>query len=201
LVILESIVTSVDRGGRVNLAPMGPALTSGSLESETTQVAFRLRPFRSSTTYQNLAETRKAVIHVTDDSLLFAKAAIDRLSAEEVAQRVRRLRNTDWWPLIDCHRWFAVEITSMTQDEMRAEMDCRVVESKIVRPFFGFHRARHAVIEAAILATRTHLIPPAQLRDQLTRLQPLIDKTGGPVEQDAFDLLKATIDERLAASH
>jgi hypothetical protein len=56
------------------------------------------------------------------------------------------------------------------------------------------------VIEAAILATRTHLIPVAQIHDEVTRLQPLVDKTGGPLEHEAFDLLKASIDERLAAS-
>ena len=161
-------------------------------------MAFRLQPFRSSRTYRNLVQTRRAVIHVTDDSLLFAKAAIDRLSDEQIRQQVHRLRDTDWWPLIDCHRWFAVEVTTMTEDDLRASMDCRVIESKLVRPFFGFHRARHAVIEAAILATRTHLIPADQIRAEITRLQPLVDKTGGPVEHDAFDLLKATIDERLA---
>jgi hypothetical protein len=88
----------------------------------------------------------------------------------------------------------------MTDDGLRAEIPCRVVESKIVRPFFGFNRARHAVIEAAILATRTHLIPASTIHDELVKLQPLVDKTGGPAERDAFDLLKAAIDERLAAS-
>ncbi len=198
--ILESIVTSVDAEGRVNLAPMGPQITSGSLESDDSAIVFSLRPFLSSRTYGNLVETRKAVIHVTDDSLLFARAAVDAVTDEQVMQQVHRLRTTDWWPLKDCHRWFAVEVESIADDGLRAEMPCRVVESRIVRPFFGFNRARHAVIEAAILATRTHLIPALQIHDELARLQPLVDKTGGPDEHAAFDLLKATIDERLAAS-
>lgn len=198
--ILESIVTSVDAEGRINIAPMGPHIMSGSLESGAGEIRFLLRPFTSSRTYANLVETRKGVIHVTDDSQLFAKAAVDAVTSDEVMQRVDRLRNTDWWPLKDCHRWFAVEVESMTDDGLRAEMPCRVVESRIVRPFFGFNRARHAVIEAAILATRTHLIPAFQIHDELARLQPLVDKTGGPAEHAAFDLLKATIDERIAAS-
>lgn len=198
--ILESIVTSVDADGRVNIAPMGPAVTTEPLGSGEEMVGFTLRPFCSSRTYRNLVQTRKAVIHVTDDAMLFAQAAIDALSDEQVARRVRRLRETDWWPLVDCHRWFAVEIESIAEDGMRSEMPCRVLESQVVRPFFGFHRARHAVIEAAILATRTHLFPASQIRDELARLQPLVDKTAGPKEHDAFELLKATIDERLAAS-
>ena len=198
--ILESIVTSVDSEGRVNIAPMGPSVRAGSLESGDGSVGFLLRPFLSSRTYRNLLETRKAVIHVTDDSQLFAKAAVDLLVDEEVMSRVHRLRETEWWRLKDCHRWFAVEVESMRDDGLRAEAPCRVVESQVVRPFFGFNRARHAVIEAAILATRTHLIPAGQIQDELLRLQPLVDKTGGTAEHDAFDLLKATIDERLAAN-
>jgi hypothetical protein len=78
-------------------------------------------------------------------------------------------------------------------------MLCRVIRAGTVRPFFGFNRAKHAVIEAAILATRTNLLPPDQIRDQLSRLQPLIDKTGGPAEHGAFDFLRKTIDDRLAS--
>lgn len=200
MVILESIVTSIGLDGRVNLAPMGPAVTSGALDSDQPAVSFLLRPFLSSRTYRNLVETGSAVIHVTDDSLLFAKAAIDALSDQQIKDRVERLGQTDWWPLRDCHRWFAVKVESIADDGLRAEMPCRVIESRVVRPFFGFSRARHAVIEAAILATRTHLIPANQIQQELARLRPLIDKTGGRAEQDAFELLQATIDERLAAS-
>jgi hypothetical protein len=44
------------------------------------------------------------------------------------------------------------------------------------------------------------LLSASQIQDEIGRLQPLVDKTGGPAEHDAFDLLKATIDERLAAN-
>ena len=57
------------------------------------------------------------------------------------------------------------------------------------REFIGFNRARHAVLEAAILATRTHLLPPGQIRDELARLQVIVDKTAGPRELEAMSLL------------
>ena len=53
------------------------------------------------------------------------------------------------------------------------------------------------MIEAAILATRTHLLSADQIQEELSRLQPLIDKTGGQTEQTAFDFLRKTIDERI----
>ena len=74
--ILESIVTSVDKQGIVNIAPMGPTVDS-SIQTIT------LRPFRSSRTYQNLSTTGQAVVHVSDDVMLFARAAMDAIDATE----------------------------------------------------------------------------------------------------------------------
>jgi uncharacterized protein len=198
-VILESIVTSVDRQGLVNIAPMGPRVDSIDSRDDPQPLTFLLRPFDSSHTYRNLIATRKGVIHVTDDAELFAKAAVDALRPEQSAELVERWGDSDWWPLRDCHRWFAVAVESVSDDRPRVEMVCRVVESKTVRPFFGFNRAKHAVIEAAILATRTHLLQPQEILEEIERLQPLIDKTGGPAEHSAFDFLRETIDDRLAS--
>ena len=50
-------------------------------------------------------------------------------------------------------------------------------------------RSRHAVLEAAILATRTHLLPAEQIRDEFARLQVIVDKTSGPREREAMALL------------
>jgi uncharacterized protein len=57
------------------------------------------------------------------------------------------------------------------------------------REFLGFNRARHAVLEAAILATRTHLIPLEEIRSEFARLQVIVDKTAGPREHEAMALL------------
>lgn len=196
--ILESIVTTVDIDGNVNIAPMGPKVDS-DLSSPEGPRTLRLRPFDSSRTYRNLAETKKAVVHVTDDVGLFARAAVDALDPDESKSRVRQLDGTDWWPLRDCHRWFAVEVESVSSEGPRIDVDCRVVRSERVRPFFGFNRAMFAVLEAAILATRTHLLESGEIECQLTRLQPLIDKTAGPTEQEAFEFLRKTIHERYAS--
>lgn len=200
--ILESIVTTVDPSGQVNIAPMGPTVLSkggptGPVFKKDVD-GFVLRPFKTSTTYTNLIANPFATIHVTDDALLFARAAVSNLSKIDQARLVHQLEGTQWWPLGDCHRWFAVQVSKVHDDELRVSMDCRVVDSSEVRPYFGFNRAKHAVIEAAILATRTHLLPVESVLSEIDRLQPLVDKTGGPDEHEGFDLLKATIHERYA---
>ena len=189
-VILESIVTSVNSDGTVNLAPMGPRIETGPAD----ETVFVLRPYESSQTYQNLLRSGAAVIHVTDDVSLFARAAVGKVEPEGL---VRQYESSSWWPLIDCHRWFAVQVESISDDSPRVDIRCRVIQSKVVRPFFGLNRAKHAVIEAAILATRTDFLPPDQIRDQIESLQPLVDKTAGPVESEAFRFLRQTIDDRL----
>ncbi len=184
--ILEAIVTTGNSHGDVNIAPMGP------LVEPPDWTRFTLRPFNTSTTYRNLIDTGRAVIHVTDDVRLFARAAVDHIAPHGLVDPVDRER---WWRLRDCHRWFAVEVTDVVDTDPRAEMRCRVVHQGVVRPFFGFNRAKHAVIEAAILATRTHLLDADRIDQELARLQPLIDKTAGPEETDAFETVCRSIHE------
>lgn len=191
VLILESIVTTVDADGKVNIAPMGPVV-SGDL----TNPHFTLRPFTSSRTYQNLTATNRGAIHVTDDVWLFARAAVGAIDDETAESLVRKI-DGGWVTLKDCHRWFAIEIDSTSGDPPRIDMNCKVVRSAMVHPFFGFNRAKHAVIETAILATRTHILDAKDIADQIDMLRPLIDKTAGSDEHKAFDFLCETIQQRI----
>ena len=61
----------------------------------------------------------------------------------------------------------------------RSRIETAVVHRGMRREFIGFNRARHAVLEAAIYATRVHLLPRAFLDSELARLQIIVDKTAG----------------------
>jgi hypothetical protein len=71
-----------------------------------------------------------------------------------------------------------------------------VVHTGTRREFLGFNRARHAVLEAAILATRTHLLPAEEIRAAFERLQVIVDKTAGPREQEAMAMLTEYVRSR-----
>lgn len=204
--ILESIVTTVSPSGDVNIAPMGPwvnqpeVLSTGSGEGALTEglprdPGFVLRPFAGSRTCDNLLQSRRATIHVTDDVQLFADAVLDQIEHPE--HMVRQIQHDGFRPLKHCHQWFAVEIQSITPEGPKYQMPCQVLASGIELPMFGLNRAKHAVIEAAILATRTHLIAPAHLRAQVAALTPLIEKTAGESERAAFDQIGLEIKRRL----
>lgn len=177
--ILESIVVSSDGDGNVNVAPMGPIV-----DRELKQ--FHLRPFASSTTYRNLRATSACVIHVCDDVSLFARAAIGRLDPLPPMQAI----GDRWWRLSHAARWFAVEISHWIDDApQRPTAVCRVCHTGGGQQMFGFNRAKHAVLEAAILATRIDLLPAQEIADQMKRLRIPLEKTGGRQEREAFELL------------
>ncbi|MCA9216593.1 MAG: DUF447 family protein [Planctomycetales bacterium] len=179
--ILEGIITTVNEDGSTNISPMGPIVDGETFDR------FTLRPFNTSTTYRNLKRVDRGVLHVTDDVLLLAKAAIGPIDpppdVEVLSPSLHVLR--------DCCHWFAFTVESIDDDTDRTTIECTVQNRGRVRDFFGFNRAKHAVLEAAILATRLHLIPEQEIRSQLKTLSALVDKTAGASERQAFDLLQA----------
>jgi hypothetical protein len=88
-------------------------------------------------------------------------------------------------------------VLSVDATPPRSRIVTRVVHRGSRREFLGFNRARHAVLEAAILATRTHLLSADQVRAEFERLQIIVDKTAGPHESDAMTLLSTFVGRRL----
>lgn len=188
--ILESLVTTISPSGIINAAPMGP-ITTPKLDQ------FTLRPFCPSTTHDNLHHTRSAVIHVSDDAASFARAVMGNLTPPPPTFTILDGR---FVVLKDCCRYFAVEVEEWVEDSLRPTLHCRIIQSGEMRPFFGFNRAKHAVIESAILATRTHLIPADDINLQLAQFQSQIDKTGCPEDAQAFAELKVYIAKKLGGN-
>jgi hypothetical protein len=183
--ILEGVVTTLDAAGALNIAPMGPIVD----EAMTT---LRLRPFQTSQTYRNLKQRRQGVFHVTDDVLLIARAAVGRLTETPETFAAERV---DGRVLASACRWYEFEIVDFDDRAERTSLTARVVHVGRLRDFFGFNRAKHAVLEAAILATRLHLLPREEIQRQFEALRIPVEKTAGPREREAFALLEAFVSE------
>lgn len=148
---------------------------------------FLLRPFQTSQTYRNLKARREGVLHVTDDVLLLARAA---LGAVEPAPPVAPAAQVQGFVLRDACRYYEFRVRSIDDRRERAELEAEVVHAGRLRDFFGFNRAKHAVVEAAILATRTAFLPLEEIEAEYRKLAVIIDKTGGQEEHLAFDVLQ-----------
>ena len=189
--LLEGIVTTTGADGGPHVAPMG-ALVDDPRDKALERIV--LRPYRSSTTYSNLARTGEAVFHVTDDVELLARAAVkavERLPALYPAEAVHG------WIVADACRWYALRAARIDATGPRAEIAADVVDQGRLRDFWGFNRAMHAVVEGAILASRIGLLPGEQIRAEFDRLAVLVAKTAGPRERQAWEFLVEYADRRL----
>jgi hypothetical protein len=181
--ILEGIVTTLNADGGVNVSPMGPIV-------DETLDRLWLRPFNTSTTFGNLKRTGRGVFHVTDDVELLAQSAVGQPSP---LPRLIATPGGDELIIADACRWYAFEIESLDDSTERTSIVVRVTERGALREFLGFNRAKHAVLEAAILATRIHLLGAAEVVAEFDRLKVAIDKTGGAAEHRAFAFLRAHV--------
>jgi hypothetical protein len=185
--LLEGIVTTLNADRSPHIAPMGP-IVDANFER------LLLRPFRTSVTYQNLKRTGQGVLHVTDDVELIAHAAVRRL---ETLPPLRPADAVEGVILTDACRWYAFRVESLDDREERTAIGACVVDRGHLRDFFGFNRAKHAVIEAAILATRIGLLDPQMILAEFERLATPVSKTGGIEERRAFDFLRKYMHEKL----
>ncbi len=173
--ILETIVTTLDTEGGVNIAPMGV---------EWGDDAIVLKPFLDTATYRNVAAGRAAVVNLTDDVRVFARAAISNPSYPTVpAVAVRGV------VLADCCTWRELAVLSIDATPPRSRVETSIVHRGARREFVGFNRACHAVLETAIYATRLHILPREFVESELVRLQTIVDKTAGPREREAMAIL------------
>jgi hypothetical protein len=171
-VIVETVVTTLNPDAGVNCAAMGV---------EWGEQRIVIKPFRGTRTLRNLRATRAAVVNLTDDILLFSQAALG-----DPHPPIRPAARVEGAVLADACSWREVRVEAIDDREPRARVSTVVVGGGTGREFLGLNRARHAVLEASILASRARLLPAEEIRDELRRLQVLVDKTAGPREREAM---------------
>lgn len=190
--ILEGIVTTIAPDGTLNIAPMGPDVGDGSM------ARFTLRPYRTSTTYKNLKAHGEGVLHVTDDVLLIARAAIAKVD-DAPSRPAATVRGQI---LETAGRYHEFRVLGLDD---RADRTTILVESvaqgRQARDLFGLNRGKHAVVEAAILATRLDFLPHDEVLADFDRLAILVEKTGGEDERRAFAMLSDFASLHRRASH
>ncbi len=179
--ILEGLIASCRTDGGMHLAAMGPEVADAREFDR-----LLLKPFAGSQTADRLAVTPEGVFHLTDDVLLLARVVTGCLGVPPSAQPAEKVRG---WVLNDACEAFEFRIVEADTSGQRARLTAEIVASHLHRPFRGFNRAAHAVVEAAILCSRLHLLGATEIGRQLELLRPLIDKTAGDREREAFELI------------
>ena len=173
--IFETIVTTQAKDGRIHIAPMG-------IREDNSLIV--LAPFRPSTTLDNVLENRYAVVNYCDDVRIFAGCLTGSRDWPTVtADKVPCVRLES--ALAHCE----LKLERIEEDESRPRLLCQVVHRVSHSPFRGFNRAQAAVLEAAILVSRLHLLPWEKIEAEVKYLAIAIDKTAGPREREAWGWL------------
>jgi hypothetical protein len=186
--IRETIVTTTSAAGEVHIAPLG--LIADPVGEGGEGDGWIIAPFRPSTTLDNLRANPYAVANFTDDALIFAGCLTGNRDwptrpASRVPGRV-----------LDAALAHAeLKVARVEEDEQRPCFHCRVVFEANHAPFQGFNRAKAAVIEAAILASRLNMLPREKIERELGYLQIAVEKTAGPREHEAWRLIVEKIED------
>jgi uncharacterized protein len=184
--LIETVVTTTGRDGVVNCAAMGVRWGEDELV---------FWPFDATRTLRNLRVHGEAVVHLTDDVLLFVEAALGHPSPA-----MRPASAVEGTVIEDANSWrevVVVDITPSADQLPRSTVRARVVASGTgQRQPLGLCRTRHAVVEASIVASRLRWLGEDRVLAELERLQELIDKTAGPRERAAMAYVRRYVAER-----
>lgn len=184
--IRETIITTTDADGRPHVAPMGV-----TIEPDQDGERMVLAPFRPSRTLDNLLARRCAVVNHIDDVRVFAGC----ISGHRRDWPTVPAERVDAPRLAGCLAHEEVAVTEVLDDPLRPRFLCRTVHAAAHARFRGFNRAQAAVIEAAILASRLHMLPADKIGQEIDYLSIAIGKTAGPRELEAWGWLM----DRIAA--
>ncbi len=175
--IIETVVSTLEPDGRPNFAAMG-------VQWGEEQIV--MRPFRNTHTYRNLAATGHAVVNITDDVLALVDSALGQPALPHFPAVV-----VPGVIFAGACYWRELALVSAGGSAQRGEMFCRIVHRGWQRDFLGFNRARGAVIEAAILATRLHLLQRSDVAAALERCETIVEKTGDAAERTALQRIRS----------
>jgi hypothetical protein len=173
--IYETVITTVNADGSAHIAPFGIRERDGFVI---------VAPFRPSASLDNLLRTGRAVVNFTDDVRVYAGALTGRRTWP-----VRPAQYIEGHVLESALAHREMELAEVKDDAVRPELTFRVVHEAIHAPFHGFNRAQAAVLEAAVLVSRLHMLPPEKIASEIAYLTIAIEKTAGEREREAWNWL------------
>jgi hypothetical protein len=179
-VIYEAVVVTRNAEDTPHIAPLG-------VRWQAERVV--LAPFRPSTTLDNLQRSRQAVVNLTDNVAIIAGCLTGRRDWAIVpAYRVQG------WRLVDTLAHMELVVETIEHDALRPRFFCNVVHQEAHSGFKGFNRAQAAVLEAAILVSRLHLLPADKIDNEIGYLKLAVEKTAGEREVLAWRWLMERIE-------
>jgi hypothetical protein len=174
--VRETIVTTKNSDNTIKMSPLGVYINGDS---------FSIKPFKPSLSLENILRNKSGVINYVDDVRIFASCITKRNVKVDFVETSKincsRIKNAV------SHTEFIVE--EIIEDKLRPTLFCRPVNEEIHKMYYGFNRAKSAVLELCILASRLGIIEDKKIQDEIKYLKIAIDKTAGEHELEAWSWL------------
>jgi uncharacterized protein len=177
--IFETVVTTRSAAGVVHIAPMGVRYVGDEVV---------LMPFRPSTTLANIEGSGCAVLNLITDVRVFAGCVTGRREWPTVP-----LAGFGGVRLVNALGHVALRLRAQQDDPQRPVLRMAPVAEATHAPFKGMNRAQAAVVEAAVLVSRLHMLPADKIDSEMRYLQIAIDKTADAAELEAWGWLQDAI--------
>lgn len=178
--IREIIVTTTNEDGSTHIAPMGIRE-----ESELIVIA----PFKPSATLENIQRNKSAIINRIDDVRIFAGCLTGRKDWS-----LKPTDQVEGQRLASALSHVELSLERFEDDELRPRFYCKQIVEVTHKPFQGFNRAQSAVLEAAILVSRLHMLSKEKIEQEIDYLTIAIDKTAGEHEKIAWGWLMEKVE-------
>jgi len=174
--VRETIVTTKNEDNTIKVSPLGIYINNDEL---------RIKPFSPSASLDNILRNRSGVINYTDDVRIFASCVIKKKINIEFIEAVK----------VDCaflknaisHTEFVID--KVIESDTRPTIICKPIHEETHNFFYGFNRAKSAVIELCILTSRLGIIDDKKIQREIEYLKIAINKTAGKNEIEAWNWL------------
>ena len=174
--VRETIVTTKNLDGTIKVSPLGVYIDENTL---------KIKPFKPSGSLENILRNGSGVINYVDDVRIFASCIIKKNISIEFVEVNK----------IDCsriesaisHTEFIVE--KVDENKERPTIICKPINEKVHKMYYGFNRAKSAVIELCILTSRLGIIDIKKIEDEIKYLEIAINKTAANNDTEAWEWL------------
>ncbi len=181
--IFETIVSTLDKNKEINFAPFGIKKSKNTI---------LISPFVPSKTLNNLKENKFAVVNYTDRSEFFVDCIVGKIKFKK-----EKCKNFPGFFINDALSFDQVTVKKILPDKIRPVFVCEINKSYQLKRFEGHNRARSAIIEACILASRVKMLPKDKIMSELEYLNISVSKTAGDSEKKSWKKISNFINSKI----
>ena len=174
--VRETLVTTKNADESIKVSPLGVYIDDKIL---------KLKPFKPSKSLENILRNESGVINYVDDVRIFASCITNR----EIQINFKKVSKIDCSRIEKAISHTEFIVKDIKDDNQRPTIICEPINEETHKMFYGFNRAKSAIIELCILASRLGIIEDSKIKKEISYLKIAIEKTAGENELEAWNWL------------